>query len=84
MFLFSIKMKIENKKRLGEREMSEFKHSPVFWFVLGILWSVSVLLKVLENNCVIDISHVLLGILAIASYMRAVFCIVRRRSEKNE
>lgn len=62
--------------------MLKFNDSPAFWFVLGVLWSVSVVLKVLENNCVINISHVLLGILAIASYLMAVFCIVRRRSEK--
>ncbi len=54
-------------------------HSPIFWLVLGILWSVSVLLLAAENGFAFNIGYIPISLLAILSYITAIFMAVKRK-----
>lgn len=57
--------------------MFKFNRSPMYWLVLGILWSITVLVMVSENKFVFSFSYVIIGILAVLSYVIAVFLFIK-------
>ena len=58
--------------------MFNFNRSPGFWLVSGILWSISLLLLVLEKGFVYNIVYILIGLLAVLSYVVAILLTIKR------
>jgi uncharacterized membrane protein len=63
-------------ERIG---MFKINGSPMFWLVLGILWSVTVLLLVLERGFVFNFAYIFIGLLAVLCYITAIFLTFKHR-----
>ncbi len=64
--------------------MREINRSPIYWLILGTLWSASLLISIIENDCKFSYAHILIGLLAVLSYAVAIYFIIKRRSPKND
>lgn len=61
--------------------MFKFNRSPKYWLLLGILWSATWLLLVLERGFVCTI---LVGLLAVSSYAVAILLTLKGKSKKED
>ncbi|MFU0801372.1 MAG: hypothetical protein ACFWUE_12080 [Xylanivirga thermophila] len=59
--------------------MFKINHSPSFWLILGVLWSITLLLFVINNNFVFNFAYVLIGLLAVSSYAIAIFLVIKHK-----
>ena len=64
--------------------MLKLNRSPIFWLVLGILWSLSLLVSVLEKGFVFHLAYIPIGLLAVLSYIMAIFMTFKRKSRKED
>lgn len=60
--------------------MFKLNRSPNFWLLLGILWSATLLLLVLERGFVYNIAYMLIGLLAVLSYAVAILLTLKGKS----
>ena len=64
--------------------MFKLNRSPNFWLLLGILWSATLLLLVLERGFVYNIAYMLIGLLAVLSYAVAILLTLKGKSKKED
>lgn len=64
--------------------MFKLNRSPKFWLLLGILWSATLLLLVLERGFVYNIAYMLIGLLAVLSYAVAILLTLKGKSKKKD
>lgn len=64
--------------------MFKYNRSPKFWLLLGILWSVALILLVLERGFVYNIAYMLIGLLAVLSYAGAILLTLKGKSKKED
>lgn len=62
--------------------MFKEKSSPVFYLVLGILWSMALVASVVESGFVLNISHVPSALGAVIFYGLAIVFAVRHKRGK--
>lgn len=64
--------------------MFKFNSSPSYWCALGILWSVSLLLLVVERGFRFSVAYIIVGLLAVLSYTAAIYLAIRRKKIKED
>ena len=64
--------------------MFKLNRSPKFWLLLGILWSATLLLLVLERGFVYNIAYMLIGLLAVLSYAVAILLTLKGKSNRED
>lgn len=64
-------------------KMSKFNRSPGFWLILGIFWSLTVLVMAIEDNFVFGFSHVIIGLSAVLSYLISIFYTLNIEQRRN-
>lgn len=66
--------------------MIKMNRSPLFWLVLGVLWTVTLVVHVWENGFVFLFSYVPFGLLAVTSYALAIYFAIKRicRNSRNK
>lgn len=62
--------------------MFKESHSPAFYLVLGILWSLVLVVSVIESGFVLNISHVPSALGAVIFYGLAIVFAVRHKRGK--
>ena len=64
--------------------MNKLNNTPVFSFVLGLLWSITLLVQILESGFVFNISYIPMALGAIFFYGDAIRLTIKYKSLKEK